>query len=129
MSCPDGTASGDKRHVILRARWSFRDGTTYVSQIYGGFDLKTGVAVPFVTVTLDASDRPRGQVRLWTSALLQSNHVSGLHTTGWVSAGMAGRRLAVKLADPHLALQVWAESTTTGLFYCVAATGLTLGTR
>lgn len=52
MSCPGaGQAAGQR--AVLHAMWSYRGGTTYLSRLSGGFDLKTGVALPFVTVTPD----------------------------------------------------------------------------
>jgi hypothetical protein len=68
-------------------------------------------------------------LRLWTSALLEGNHVNGYHTTGWIAAGTPGHPLAVRLKDPHLAVQVWAANPLTGLFYCVSDTGFNLGAR
>jgi hypothetical protein len=127
MSCPVATRAAGQR-ALLDATWSYHGGETYLARLSGGFDLKTGVALPFMTVTLDPSDGgPRGRLRLWTSAVLEGNHVNGYHTTGWIAAGTPGRPLAMRLKDPRLALQVWAANPLTGRFYCISDTGFNLG--
>jgi hypothetical protein len=129
VSCPSA-GQGASQRALLRATWSYRGGTTYLSRLSGGFDLKTGVALPFLTVTLDPrGSGPRGRLRLWTSGLLEGNNVSGYHTTGWIAAGAPGGPLAIRLADPYLAIQVWAADPLTNLVYCVTSTGFSLGTR
>ena len=129
MSCPSTTRAVGQR-ALLSATWSYQGGETYLSRLTAGFDLKTGVAVPFVTITLDPRDSgTRGRLRLWTSALLQGNHISGYHTTGWIAAATLGHPLALPLKDPYLAVQVWAANPLTGRFYCVSGTGLNLGAR
>jgi hypothetical protein len=129
MSCP-GATQAPEQQALLDATWSYHGGETYLARLTGGFDLKTGVALPFITVTLDPPDSgTRGRLRLWTSALLQGNHVNGYHTTGWIAAGTPAHPFAVRLKDPHLAVQVWAANPLTGLFYCVSDTGFNLGAR
>jgi hypothetical protein len=129
LSCPGATQAAGQG-AFLDATWSYHDGETYLARLSGGFDVKTGVALPFLTVTLDPPDSgTRGQLRLWTSAPLAGNHVNGYHTTGWIAAGTPGHPFAVRLKDPHLAVQVWAANPLTGLFYCVSDTGLDLGAR
>jgi len=127
MSCPGATrATGPG--ALLEATWSYHGGETYLARLSGGFDVKTGVALPFLTVTLDPPDSgTRGRLRLWTSAPLEGNQVSGYHTTGWIAAGTPGHPFAVRLKDPRLAVQVWAANPLTGRFYCVSDTGFNLG--
>jgi hypothetical protein len=126
MSCPD-TTQAKGQVAFLHAAWSYRGGMTYLSRLSTGFTLKTAVALPFVTVTLDRQgDGLNGQLGLWTSGLLQGNRIRGYHTTGWVPAGTAGHPLALRLADPFLAVEVWAVNPLTALFSCVAETGFIL---
>jgi hypothetical protein len=129
MSCPgEGQSAGQL--ALLDATWRYRDGITYLSRLSIGFDLKTAVVNPFVTVTLDSrGGGPRGRLGLWASAPLWGNNVSGQHTTGWTAAGPQGGPLATRQADPRLMVQVWAEDSVTARIYCVSATGFNLGTH
>ena len=126
-SCPGEVQSAGQR-ALLDATWSYRDGITYLSRLSIGFDLKTAVMSPFVTVTLDSrGSGPRGRLGLWASAPVWGNDVKGHHTTGWTAAGPRGRPLATRQAAPRLMVQVWAEDSVTALIYCVSATGFNLG--
>jgi hypothetical protein len=129
MSCPGATRAAGQQ-ALLDATWTSRGGETYLTRLRAGFDVKTGVALPFITVTLDPpGSGTRGRLRLWTSALVEGNHIDGYHTTGWIEAGTAGHPFAVRRKDPRLAVQVWAENPLTGLIYCVSSTGFNLGAR
>jgi hypothetical protein len=57
------------------------------------------------------------------------NEISGYHTTGWIATGTTGHPLALRRADPFLAVQVRAVSTVTAVFYCVSGAGVDLVRR
>lgn len=129
ISCPGERQSPGQR-ALLDATWRYRDGITYLSRLSIGFNLKTAVVSPFVTVTLDPrGGGPRGRLGLWASAPLWGNNVYGQHSTGWIAAGLQGRPFATGQADPRLTVQVWAEDSVTALIYCVSAAGFNLGTH
>lgn len=67
--------------------------------------------------------------RLPIVAVASSKAAAGVGLLALIAAGTAGHPVAVRLKDPHLAVQVWAANPLTGLIYCVSSTGFNLGAR